>query len=71
MNAAISAAVVLASRLYDDLSVFSLTLFSVQVFALSPILRHRLQVWGLVAAEELMTADFCLDRQSHGLLSLR
>lgn len=44
MNAAVSAAVVLASRLRDDLSVFALTLFSVQLFALFPILRHRLQV---------------------------
>ncbi|KAI0312626.1 phosphatidylinositol N-acetylglucosaminyltransferase [Amylostereum chailletii] len=43
MNAAISAAVVLASRLHDDLSVFALVLFSVQLFALFPILRHRLQ----------------------------
>ncbi|KAI0068362.1 phosphatidylinositol N-acetylglucosaminyltransferase [Artomyces pyxidatus] len=43
MNAAISAAVVLASRLRDDLSVFALVLFSVQLFALFPILRHRLQ----------------------------
>ncbi|KDQ63737.1 hypothetical protein JAAARDRAFT_115488, partial [Jaapia argillacea MUCL 33604] len=43
MNAAISASVVLASRLSDDLSVFSLVLFSVQLFALFPLLRHRLQ----------------------------
>ncbi|ETW87230.1 hypothetical protein HETIRDRAFT_406947 [Heterobasidion irregulare TC 32-1] len=43
MNAAVSAAVVLASRLRDDLSVFALTLFSVQLFALFPILRHSLQ----------------------------
>ncbi|KAI0033163.1 phosphatidylinositol N-acetylglucosaminyltransferase subunit C [Vararia minispora EC-137] len=43
MNAAISAAVVLASRLHEDLSVFALVLFAVQLFALFPILRHRLQ----------------------------
>ncbi|EGN96867.1 hypothetical protein SERLA73DRAFT_170233 [Serpula lacrymans var. lacrymans S7.3] len=44
MNAAISSSVVLASRLSDDLDVFVLILFSVQLFALFPILRHRLQV---------------------------
>lgn len=44
MNAAVSASVVLASRLPDDISVFALTLFSVIVFALFPVLRHRLQV---------------------------
>ncbi|KAG6335277.1 hypothetical protein ID866_3806 [Astraeus odoratus] len=45
MNAAISSSVVLASRLPDDLSVFSLVLFAVQLFALFPILRHRF--WAL------------------------
>ena len=44
INAAISAAVVLASRLHDDLAVFALMLFSVEAFALFPILRRRLQV---------------------------
>jgi phosphatidylinositol N-acetylglucosaminyltransferase subunit C len=44
MNAAISASVVLASRLPDNLSVFALILFAIQVFSLFPILRHRLQV---------------------------
>ncbi len=44
MNAAISSSVVLASRLPDDLAVFALILFSVQAFALFPILRRRLQV---------------------------
>ncbi|KAH7911189.1 phosphatidylinositol N-acetylglucosaminyltransferase subunit C [Hygrophoropsis aurantiaca] len=43
MNAAISSSVVLASRLPDDLAVFSLVLFGVQLFALLPILRHRLR----------------------------
>ncbi|KAJ7357388.1 phosphatidylinositol N-acetylglucosaminyltransferase [Mycena albidolilacea] len=42
MNAAISASVVLASRLANDLAVFALILFSVQVFALFPRLRRRL-----------------------------
>ncbi|KIY52749.1 phosphatidylinositol N-acetylglucosaminyltransferase [Fistulina hepatica ATCC 64428] len=42
-NAAISASVVLASRLPYDLAVFALVLFSVQSFALFPILRRRLQ----------------------------
>jgi phosphatidylinositol glycan class C protein len=44
MNAAISAAVVLASRLDSDLSVFALVLFSVQIFALFPLLRKQLFV---------------------------
>ncbi|KAI5124650.1 hypothetical protein M0805_004259 [Coniferiporia weirii] len=42
MNAAMSASVVLASRLRDDISVFALMLFSIQMFALLPILRTRL-----------------------------
>ncbi|KAF8591843.1 phosphatidylinositol N-acetylglucosaminyltransferase [Ramaria rubella] len=44
MNAAISASVVLASRLSTNVAVFALTLFSIQSFALFPILRIRLQV---------------------------
>ncbi|KAF9526444.1 phosphatidylinositol N-acetylglucosaminyltransferase subunit C [Crepidotus variabilis] len=53
MNAAVSASVVLASRLPTDVSVFSLMLFSIQSFALYPMLRHRLQaspiaIWLLV-----------------------
>src|SRR5882762_8990902 len=44
MNAAISSSVVLASRLSDDLAFFALILFSVQAFALFPMLRQRLQV---------------------------
>ncbi|KJA29221.1 hypothetical protein HYPSUDRAFT_500552 [Hypholoma sublateritium FD-334 SS-4] len=43
MNAAVSASVVLASRLTTDVSVFALMLFSIQAFALFPMLRHRLQ----------------------------
>jgi phosphatidylinositol glycan class C protein len=43
INAAISAAVVLASRLHDDLAVFGLMLFSVEAFALFPIFRRRIQ----------------------------
>ncbi|KAF7320325.1 Phosphatidylinositol N-acetylglucosaminyltransferase [Mycena kentingensis (nom. inval.)] len=42
MNAAVSASVVLASRLPSDLAVFALILFSVQAFALFPRLRRRL-----------------------------
>ncbi|OCB84632.1 phosphatidylinositol N-acetylglucosaminyltransferase [Sanghuangporus baumii] len=42
INAAMSASVVLASRLRDDISVFALMLFSIQVFALLPMLRTRL-----------------------------
>jgi len=48
INAAISAAVVLASRLHDDLAVFALMLFSVEAFALFPILRRRIQVLPLL-----------------------
>ena len=44
MNAAVSASVVLASRLPTNVSVFALMLFSIQLFALYPIFRHRLQV---------------------------
>ncbi|KAH9016900.1 phosphatidylinositol N-acetylglucosaminyltransferase [Lactarius pseudohatsudake] len=44
INAAISATVVLASRLHDDLAVFALMLFSVEAFALFPVLRRRLQL---------------------------
>lgn len=44
MNAAVSASVVLASRLSTDVSVFALMLFSIKLFALYPMLRHRLQV---------------------------
>ncbi|KAF5313115.1 hypothetical protein D9619_003188 [Psilocybe cf. subviscida] len=43
MNAAVSASVVLASRLPTDVSAFALMLFSIQSFALFPIFRHRLQ----------------------------
>ncbi|KAI0287267.1 phosphatidylinositol N-acetylglucosaminyltransferase [Russula brevipes] len=43
INAAISAAVVLASRLQDDLAVFALMLFSVEAFALFPVFRRRIQ----------------------------
>lgn len=43
-NAAISASVVLSSRLVDDISVFALMLFSIESFSLFPMLRRRLQV---------------------------
>ncbi|KAF9785867.1 phosphatidylinositol N-acetylglucosaminyltransferase [Thelephora terrestris] len=43
INAAISASVVLASRLPDDISVFALMLYAVVLFAMFPVLRHRLQ----------------------------
>ncbi|KAF8560371.1 phosphatidylinositol N-acetylglucosaminyltransferase [Imleria badia] len=48
MNAAMSSSVVLASRLPDDLSVFSLVLVAVQLFSLFPLLRHRF--WGISTA---------------------
>jgi phosphatidylinositol N-acetylglucosaminyltransferase subunit C len=44
MNAAMSASVVLASRLSDDISVFALVLSAVELFALYPMLRRKLQV---------------------------
>jgi len=44
MNAAISASVVLASRLQSNLAVFVLVLFAMQLFAVYPILRKRMQV---------------------------
>jgi phosphatidylinositol glycan class C protein len=53
INAAVSAAVVLASRLDDDLAVFALMLFSVEAFALFPILRRRIQVGSLLTVFEL------------------
>lgn len=59
MNAAISSSVVLASRLPDDLAVFALVLFAVQLFALFPILRHRLQVTPQVA-QILFTLTLCI-----------
>ncbi|KAF8717930.1 Phosphatidylinositol N-acetylglucosaminyltransferase, partial [Rhizoctonia solani] len=43
MNAAVSASVVLASRLQTDIAVFSLMLYALQSFALLPVLRQRLQ----------------------------
>jgi len=49
INAAVSASVVLASRLSTDVSVFSLMLFSIQSFALFPLLRHRLQLLPIAA----------------------
>lgn len=49
MNAAISASVVLASRLDSDLSVFALVLLAVQIFALSPLLRRQLSVRELLS----------------------
>lgn len=48
INAAISASVVLASRLPDDISVFALMLYAVVLFAMFPVLRHRLQVSAFV-----------------------
>ena len=50
MNAAVSASVVLASRLSTNVSVFALVLFSILSFALFPILRRRLQVKLLLVA---------------------
>ncbi len=54
MNAAVSASVVLASRLSTDVSVFALMLFSIESFALYPMLRHRLQVSWLSRCDMLL-----------------
>ncbi|KAH9835568.1 phosphatidylinositol N-acetylglucosaminyltransferase [Rhodofomes roseus] len=59
MNAAISSSVVLASRLPSDLSVFGLTLVSVQLFALFPMLRRRLQA-GPAIVQTAVTIILCL-----------
>ncbi len=58
MNAAMSSSVVLASRLSDDLSVFGLILFSVQSFALFPMLRRRIQVRFLVGFFRVQSLTF-------------
>lgn len=47
MNAAISASVVLASRLASNTAVFALVLLAVVLFALFPIMRKLLQVRSL------------------------
>ncbi|CAE6519609.1 unnamed protein product [Rhizoctonia solani] len=49
INAAVSASVVLASRLQTDIAVFSLMLYAVQSFALFPVLRQRLQRYPLAS----------------------
>ncbi|KZT74637.1 phosphatidylinositol N-acetylglucosaminyltransferase [Daedalea quercina L-15889] len=59
MNAAISSSVVLASRLPSDLSVFGLMLVSVQLFALFPVLRRRLQA-GPAIVQTSVTLVLCL-----------
>ncbi|CAE6423134.1 unnamed protein product [Rhizoctonia solani] len=49
INAAVSASVVLASRLQTDIAVFSLMLYAVQSFALLPVLRQRLQKYAFMS----------------------
>jgi phosphatidylinositol glycan class C protein len=44
MNAAISASVVLASRLKSNLDVFSLVILAVMLFSLFPLVREQLKV---------------------------
>ena len=62
MNAAVSASVVLASRLSTNVSVFALVLFSILSFALFPILRRRLQV-KLFPKNLLLSLTDCLFRR--------
>lgn len=69
MNAAISSSVVLASRLPDDLSVFGLILFSVQSFALFPILRRRMQV-RTAYIFRCALPDFCMVQTTAKLLQV-
>ena len=57
MNAAISASVVLASRLRNDTSVFALMLFSIQLFALFPILRIKIMVGVVVMKSHSFLTD--------------
>ncbi|EMD42039.1 hypothetical protein CERSUDRAFT_110582 [Gelatoporia subvermispora B] len=59
INAAISSSVVLASRLADDISVFALVLFAVQLFAMFPILRRRLQSTETLP-QVTLTASACI-----------
>jgi len=66
MNAAVSASVVLASRLSTDVSVFALMLFSIESFALYPMLRHRLQV-GWSSHCEMLLLIFLLGISDHCL----
>lgn len=65
MNAAVSASVVLASRLSTNVSVFALVLFSILSFALFPILRRRLQVKIISKKKLLLSLTDYLFRQSH------
>lgn len=55
INAAMSSSVVLASRLPDDLSVFALMLFATHVFALFPVVRHRVSASATVALQAFVT----------------
>ncbi|KAH8984466.1 phosphatidylinositol N-acetylglucosaminyltransferase [Lactarius akahatsu] len=59
-NAAISATVVLASRLHNDLAVFALMLFSVEAFALFPVLRRCLQQMMPAPVQALVTGTLGL-----------
>lgn len=49
LNAAVCASAVLSSRLSTHLDVFALMLFSIQCFALLPLLRAQIQVWDHMA----------------------
>ncbi|EIW86697.1 GPI2-domain-containing protein [Coniophora puteana RWD-64-598 SS2] len=60
LNAAIGSSTLLASRLRDDLAVFSLVFFSVQLFSLFPRLRRQLQACFIIS---LTIIDFLLNFQ--------
>ncbi|TFK41139.1 phosphatidylinositol N-acetylglucosaminyltransferase subunit C [Crucibulum laeve] len=75
MNAAVSASVVLASRLSTDIEVFALVLFSVQVFALFPMLRRRCQMlpktlWILLTFSLCLLAVWLVAVLSHTVMWL-
>ncbi|ETN46146.1 uncharacterized protein HMPREF1541_00330 [Cyphellophora europaea CBS 101466] len=67
-NAALMASTVLASRLPSTSSVFSLTLFSIQVFGLFPVFRRHLRSVSLPLHVLLTTALILLSTSSLNLI---
>ncbi|KZS92974.1 phosphatidylinositol N-acetylglucosaminyltransferase [Sistotremastrum niveocremeum HHB9708] len=53
MNAGLAASIVLCSRLSDNLSVFALVLFSLELFGLFPIFRNQLKITSSVISHSL------------------
>lgn len=67
-NAALMASTVLASRLLTTTAVFSLTLFSIQVFGLFPVFRRHLRAVSLPLHVLLTTALILLATSGLGLI---